>query len=187
MSIESNKNLAGIGSLLIAIGSFTGVLTIVGAILLMIGLKGLADYYKDNSIYQDALYAIIFLIIGGIVGIALLGLLFATGFAFIFEFAIFAALGTVAAVVILFVFYLLAAIYIKKSLNTLAQKTGEGMFNTAGTLFLVGAILTIVLVGLILVFVAWLLATVAFFSMKTYQQPMGQQPAYQPPAPPPPP
>lgn len=185
MSLESNKNLAGIGALLIAIGSFTGILTIIGAILLMIGLKGLAQAYNDNNIYQDALYAIIFLIIGGVAGVALFALLAMSGFA---VFSIFAgvgiALGIIGALVVVFVFYLLAAIYMRRSMNALAQKTGEGMFATAGTLFLVGAVLTIILVGLILVFVAWLLATVAFFSIKTYHQPGPAQPAYVPPPPP---
>jgi uncharacterized membrane protein len=182
MSVESNKNLAGIGALLIAIGSFTGVLTIVGAILLMIGLKGLSDYYKENSIYQNALYAVIFLIIGGIAGVALVSLLAISGFAFLSIFAgVGIALGIIATLVIVFIFYLLAAIYIKRSMNMLAQKTGEAMFNTAGTLFLVGAILSIILVGLFIVFIAWILATIAFFSIKTYQQPM-----YQTPPPPPP-
>ena len=35
-------------------------------------------------------------------------------------------------VVILFVFYLLSAIFFKKSVYTLAAKTGERMFGTAG-------------------------------------------------------
>lgn len=185
MSVESNKNLAGIGALLIAIGSFTGILTIVGAILLMIGLKGLAESYGDNRIFQDALYAIIFLIIGGIAGISLIVLLAMSGFA---VFSIFTgvgiALGIIAALVFVFVFYLLAAIYIRRSMNALAAKTGVAMFTTAGTLFLVGAVLTIIFVGLIIVFVAWILATVAFFSIRTYQQPMPPPPAYQPPPPP---
>jgi uncharacterized membrane protein len=182
MSVESNKNLAGIGALLIAIGSFTGVLTIVGAILLLIGLKGLAEAYRDNNIFQDALYAIIFLVIGGVAGVALFVMLAISGFAF---FSIFAgvgiALGIIGALVVVFVFYLLAAIYVRRAMNALAQKTGEGMFATAGTLFLVGAVLTIILVGLILVFIAWLIAAIAFFSMKTYQQPAAPQSTYGPP------
>jgi uncharacterized membrane protein len=191
MSVDSNKNLAAIGALLIAIGSFTGVLTIVGAILLIIGLKGLADNYNDQSIYQNALYAIIFLIIGGVAGVAVFVLLFfGIGFSSLFYLGagLLALGGFIAALAVVFVFYLLAAIYFRRTLTSLAQKTGENMFNTAGTLFFVGAILTIILVGLILVFIAWILATVAFFSMRSSgQQQMGAPLPPGPPPPPPPP
>ena len=58
-----------------------------------------------------------------------------------------------AGLVIAFVFYILAAIHLRKVFETLAQKTGESSFTTAGTLLLIGAILTIIGVGLILIFI----------------------------------
>ena len=64
----------------------------------------------------------------------------------------------------------------RKSFNSLAQKSGEHMFETAGTLLFVGAILTIVLVGFLLIFIAWIMATIAFFSIKVPQQSYGYAP-----------
>jgi uncharacterized membrane protein len=95
--------------------------------------------------------------------------------------SLWAFIGTIIiGAVIIFVFYLLAAIFFKRSFDTLSTKTGEKMFGTAGLLMLVGAILTIVLVGLLLMLIAWILAAVAFFSVKT------PAPANAPASPPPP-
>ena len=69
-NVESSKTLAGVGSLLLVLSivPYAGaVLGIIGAILLLIGVKGLASYYQDNEIYQNTLMGIIFLIIAIIV------------------------------------------------------------------------------------------------------------------------
>ena len=58
-SLESNKNLAGIGSILLMFP----VVSIVGIILLYVGIKGLSDYYKDETIYRDTLRGVIYAII----------------------------------------------------------------------------------------------------------------------------
>ncbi len=74
-------------------------------------------------------------------------------------------------VVIVFIFYVLAAMQLQKAFNNLAQKTGEHIFETAGMLLFIGAILTIVFfIGLILIFIAWIIATIAFFSIKVPTQ-----------------
>jgi uncharacterized membrane protein len=55
---------------------------------------------------------------------------------------------------IAFVFYLLEAIFIRRAFNSLANKSGVGLFRTGGLLLLIGAILTIFIVGLFLIFIA---------------------------------
>ena len=57
--MKSNKNLVGIGALLVI---FPGV-GIVGMILLLVVMKRLEDYYKAESIYKNALWGVIFGII----------------------------------------------------------------------------------------------------------------------------
>jgi uncharacterized membrane protein len=174
MSIESNKTLGGVGALLVAIGFLVPIISLIGIILVFIALKGIADSYGESSIFQDALYGIIFLIIGAIAGaVVIMGAFFGIGWTVgTMDLAnmsnIWGFLGSIIlGVVIIFVFYLLSAIFFKKSFDVLSAKTGEKMFGTAGLLMLIGAILTIVLIGLILMLVAWLLAAVAFFSIKT--------------------
>jgi len=89
--------------------------------------------------------------------------------------------GVIVSLVLLYVFIIITTLYFRKSLNMLSAKSGEKIFETAGLLWLIGAILTIILVGFIIIWIAWILITVGFFSIKT--------PAAQPPvtAQPPPP
>ncbi len=184
--------LSAIGALLMFIPApFLGI---VGLILLMIGMKGLSDYYRDQSIYGNALRGIIF----GIIGVIAVAVIWILG---VFSGSLFAALSLgiagaitagvaiIAAVVVAFVFYLLMAMNFRRAFNALEQHSGEHLFHTAGTLLWIGAILTIIIVGAVLVWIAFLIAAIAFFSMRLAptQQPYQQQPYGSTPPPPPPP
>jgi len=164
---------------LLVIGSFVPFLSLVGIILLLVGLRDLAQYYNDNSIFQNGLYALIF----GLIGIVAAGVVLVSFFVsgFLLGGGFLGLAGIILALVVVFIFYILMAVYFRRAFDSLADKSGQGMFRTAGLLLFIGAILTIVLVGLILIFVAWILATVAFFSMTPATTP--QQPT--PPPPPP--
>jgi uncharacterized membrane protein len=75
MNLESSKNLGGIGAILLLIGSvlssFTfGVLDLVGVVLVFIALNGLADYYKERSIFGNAIYSLVAGIVGVVVAAA---------------------------------------------------------------------------------------------------------------------
>jgi len=61
--------------------------------------------------------------------------------------------------------YLASAVYIRRGFDSIGTKLNIGMFQTAGLVYLIGAALTIVLVGIVLVYVAWILFAVAFFSI----------------------
>ncbi len=177
-NLESSKILAAIGALLlflIFIPGVGGILGIVGLILVLIGLKGLAEYYRDDSIYRNAVSGVLFGIIGlialavGGFSIGLLGVLsvFTAGPAAIFG----GFLLLLLLLVVVFVFLLFMALYFRKALYALADRSGEHLFHTAGTLLFIGAILIIVFFfGLIFVFIAWLIATIAFFSIRTPPQ-----------------
>jgi uncharacterized membrane protein len=175
-NLDSSKNLAGIGSILLLFP----VLSIVGIILLYLGVKGLSEYYRDETIYHDALRGVIYGIIALIAIAAAVPLFVIGGMFSVFSAGLGAGFGLLSLLlllVVVFVFYVLAATQFRKAFNTLAQKTGEHMFETAGTLLFVGAILTIVLfIGLILIFIAWIIATIAFFSIKVPQQQYGYLP-----------
>ena len=175
MSLESGKNLAGIGSIFLVLP--VPFLSIVGIIMVLIGMKNLSQAYKDESIWKNTLYAVIFGIIGiiasgltlvslffgGIFASTALGLGDATGIIGLIT-------GLLIFLVVAFIFYLLEAIYIRKAFNSLADRSGVGLFRTGGLLLLIGAVLTIILVGLFLIFIAWILILVAFFQIPTSQQ-----------------
>lgn len=195
MTLETSKNLGGIGAILIvisfigALGSgLTGLLGLVGLILLLMGAKGLADHYNEQGIFNNALYSVILAIVGVA---AAVGVLVASVFTAIATLAIsdwtnsaewiaslqqgfvdpshlLALLGAIiAALIVLFLFVVLAAIFYRKSLNMLASKTGVGLFGTAGLLLLIGAALTIIVIGLVIIWIAFILVAVAFFSIRT--------------------
>jgi uncharacterized membrane protein len=173
-----------------AVGGFGGLLGLIGLILVLVAMKGLADHYNDGGIFNNTLYGFIATIVGAIVsgatvvvgGVGLLAELgldladlatdpsaFASmdwqaliDFSNIFEFIAIILAG----LVILFVFCLIAALFYRKSLTSLAEKTGVSLFGTAGLILLIGALLTIIGIGFLLLWVALLLITVAFFSIK---------------------
>jgi len=193
MTLESSKNLGGVGALLIVIGclgflgAYTGILSLIGLILVLMSLNGLANQYNERGIFNYALYGILTVIVGAVVTVAIVfvGLL-----DFLHEIGIsltdVAALtrvdlqrlvtleavwpfltGLVLALVVLFVVLVISSFLIKKSLDLTSAKTGVGMFHTAGLLLLIGAFLTIIIIGFLLIFVAMILLIVAFFQIRT--------------------
>ena len=75
MTLESSKTLGGIGAILILVGtlvtSYTfGVIGLIGVILVFIALNGLADYYKERSIFSNAIYSLVAGIVGVVVAAA---------------------------------------------------------------------------------------------------------------------
>jgi uncharacterized membrane protein len=177
-TIESNKTMAMIGAILLIIGVFVpyggAVVQIIGIILLMMAIKGFSNYYRDPEMYQNALTGIIYYVIAAIAGAVALGSL-ALGAASIFLLGIGIVIFIIA-LVAAFIFYLLAASRLRRTFYDLSQKTGEQSLHTAGTLLWIGALLSIILVGFVLIFIAWIFAAIGFFNMKTPAQPAYQQP-----------
>jgi uncharacterized membrane protein len=193
MTLESSKNLGGIGALLVVLsplgrGLFSGALGIVGLILMLIGLNGIAVDYKERKIFDNALYGVIVAIVGVVAAIAVivvtvLATLSSLGIN-LHNWTNWSQVGNllrnpantgslwgfiggvVIGLVVLFAFAIVSAMLFRRSLNILSTKTKIDMFHTAGLLMLIGAVLTIVLVGLLLIWVSFILIAVAFFSIK---------------------
>lgn len=197
VNFESNKALAGEASilLLLSIIPYVGwVLGIIGIILLLRAMKEFSYYYQDESIYQNSLkgvkYYVVALIAAAVaIAAIVVGAGSATDFTYTatIEFTVGFGIGLaafLAGIIIAFIFYVLASFNLRKTFDTLAQKSGESSFTTAGTLLWLGAILTIIVVGLLLIFIAWIFAILGFSAMKSrqYQQYNPQQNGYnQPP------
>ena len=181
--------MAMIGSILLLVGGFVPyagpVLTIIGVVLLLMAIKGFSTYYQEPSMYDNALSGLIYYIIAAI-AFAVSFAILAVGIFSIFLIG-FGIIGFIIGLVVAFIFYIMAAKRLRITLNSLAQKTGEHSFETAGTLLWGGAILTIIFIGGILIFIAWIFVAIGFFSMRTSGQQYSQQLyGYTPPPPPPP-
>jgi len=207
MSLETNKTLGGVGALLMVISPFSGfvagtfgsILGLIGIILVLIAVKGLADHYNEGGIFNNTLYGVILTIVGGVVfgativlgavdmlsdldidlttlstnatAISAVDWQEAINFDVIMDYIVIVLAG----LLVFFVFAVIAAIFYRKSLKSLSEKTGVGLFGTTGLILLIGAVLTIILVGFLLLWIALILLTVAFFSIKP-------EPAQPPPA-----
>lgn len=193
MDLDVSKNLGGIGAILLVIGVlgvlgtvYAGVLSLVGIILVLIAMKGLADYYNEGGIFNNALYGFLTTIVGGVASVAVIviSVILAlttlitdwtnpTEWETLFQdftnlSALWTLLGSIiAALIIVFIFAIITALFYRKSFNLLAAKSGVNMFSTAGLLLLIGAVLTIILVGFIIIWIAFILLAVGFFSIKT--------------------
>ena len=191
MDFQTNKILGGVGAILLLIGCLTsvspglGLLGLIGFILVLVALYGFANYYNEKGIFNNALYGIIIFIIGFVVTIAvaifiLVDFLTSLGIDLTnwqsFQSVDWASIMTpdkimhlvgsgIVALVILFIFSILGAYFIRKSLDLLATKTGVKLFGTTGLILLIGAVLTIILIGFILIFIAIILLIISFFSI----------------------
>jgi uncharacterized membrane protein len=211
MTLESSKTLGSVGAILLFIGMipfgepYLGVVALIGLVLVLVAFYGLADYYKENEMFNNALYGFIAAIVGvAAAAIAIVYVFFYTSIFTDFLHEIYPGwngswsslvglkptisnitasnikpiLGAVFSVLaILWIFLMISAFFSRRSLNKLATKTSVGLFSTAGLLLITGAILTIVLIGFLLVWVAVLLMAIAFFEIRSQpEQPVAPAP-----------
>jgi uncharacterized membrane protein len=176
--------------------SYFGVIEVIGLILIMVAMYNLASYYNEGGIFNNALYGIIIGIVGGVVSIATVFVAILTSLQD-FLYAIFPGwngdwtalsgltpdpsnisldniipliAGVFLVFIILWVFSIIAAFFIRRSLGSLSAKSGVGLFSTAGLLLLVGAVLIILFgIGLILIWISALLLAIAFFQLRPQQ------------------
>lgn len=188
------KTLGGIGSLLtlLAIVPTAGfILAIVGAVLVLVAIKYASDILGDPKIFNNMLYAVILGIIGLVVAVvAVVAVVFkviglgymSSSFAFAppSNLAVGDILGLLGVILLglaaVWVCFLVSSIFLRRSYTELGKRLNVGLFGTAALVYLIGAALTIILVGFILIFVAEILLMVAFFSINT-QMPPPTQPA----------
>ena len=173
--LSEGKTLGGVGSILQII---PGV-SIVGYILTLMGVKYISDELQDGSIFTDMLYAAITGIVG--VAVAVFFVLFGVAAAR-FTLGVSAIGGILGFLAVAWVALLVSAIFVRRAFEKMANRLNVPTFRTAGTLYLVGAVLVIVLVGFVVLFIAYILQVVAFFSIQE-NAPQPQAGPLAPPAP----
>lgn len=210
MTLESSKTLGGIGAILMFIGIFPlinyyGIIELVGVILVLAALHGLATYYNESGIFNNAIYGVVAGIVGGIITAVAVVYTVLTSLTDLLKqiypgwngdwatlqgmtpntsnldpSAIYPLVaGILAVLVIVWVFAIIAAFFIWRSLKQVSKKSNVGLFGTAGLLLLIGAIIP--LFGLLLIWIAALLLAIAFFALKPSQEPQMATSTYPPP------
>jgi uncharacterized membrane protein len=51
-------------------------------------------------------------------------------------------------------------------MEVMSIRTNEGLFNTGGLIYLIGAILTFIIIGIFITMIAWIVIGVALLSVK---------------------
>jgi len=163
-SLSSAKTLGGAGGILV----FIPFLSLVGWILILLATKEISESVQDKTIFDDALLAGITAVIGAVVFALVFALVVFTRSAGVpvapgpFAFSgLF--LGVLAA---FWVFTIISAIFLKRSYEKISQRLNVSAFATAGLLYLIGAALTIVLVGFLILLIALIFQVVAYFSIQ---------------------
>jgi uncharacterized membrane protein len=194
-AISQVKTLGGVGSILVLLTpapSVGWILGIAGFILILFAVKQVSDMFNDSSIFNNMLIAILLAIVGVIVG----GLVVAGSF---FRFIgqnnlagpdyfgqnfnpstipagdwVALLTAVLAGLAIIWILFLVSAIFIRRSFNSIATRLSVNTFATAGLLYLIGAATTIVLVGFLLILVSQILLAIAFFSINERTIEVGQ-------------
>ncbi len=183
--LNNVKIFGGIGALLMLIGGFIPyagpIISIVGLVFVFIAVKSISEMVKDNDIFRNYLYSFIFNIISiiAILIIILIGFGAIGGFSWIAslqdinitDFASFwsyfgGLIGyAIFALLIGWILAIISAIYLRRSYNSIAKHTKVDLFKTTGTVYFVGAITTIILIGFLILFIARIIEIISYFSL----------------------
>ena len=155
------------------------IVGLVGFILFILAMHQLSHYYKESGIFKNIVYALIVNIVGAIFVFALFFVFISSSIntaittpstsilpflnQFIFSF--------LALVVVALVLGIISAAFYMRAFNKLGEKSDRDSFKAAGVLYFVGVLLSIVLVGGILVWIAWIFAAWGFHSLKPLSSP----------------
>ncbi len=178
-TLSDAKMLGGLGSILMLLGIIHSLIAIIGLVLFLIAVKFISDITKDENIFRNMLYAVvigsagivasfvIFLAIFAVSGVSIVNG-FAAGAQELSNFGIDLGFigGLLAGLAVIWITFLISALFAKRSYDKMANGLGVRIFSTAGLLYLIGAALVIIFgIGLVLVLVAVILTIVGFFSI----------------------
>lgn len=187
-NLSEAKVYGGIGALLMLVGIFIPyggpVISIIGLVFIFISVKAISEIAKDEDIYRNYLMHFIFTILVFVAIIVIMIIAFgaAGGFSWITELTELQSgditdfntfwdlfgdmiVGAIVALVVGWVLAIISALYLRKSYNSIAEHTKVGAFKTTGTVYFIGAITVIILIGFLILFVAKIIEIVAYFSI----------------------
>jgi uncharacterized membrane protein len=172
-TLSQAKTYGGIGSILVLLAFIPTVgwiLSIIGFILTLLAIKYISDDLHDRTIFNNMIIAVVISIIAFIV----VGVIVAAS---VFSFLGFRAAGVPAPAIGAFIASLVVGLgvgwillvissyFLRKTYNTIAARLNVGMFRTAALIYFIGAILTIIVIGLPLLLIAQILFVIAYFSI----------------------
>ena len=160
------------------------IISVAGSTLFVVAMRRLAQYYNDPGIFKNALHGFLINIIGIVTSITIYTALTISSLTNISNsnpqttvaytpiptvpplmvtsfFTVYLVLAAV-----FFVLSIVSAVLYMRAFNKLGEKSGVDNFRTAGLLYLLGGALAIVGIGVLLSWIAWILAAMGFHSLK---------------------
>lgn len=178
------KIYGGIGALLMLLSlvPYAGALLgLIGLILIFVAVKHIADETKNHNIFHNYLMNFIFhiLAIAAVIIILIAAFGMSGGISWAMSLSqetftdfnsVWNTFGTmitsaIIALVIAWILLVIGAYYLRKSYNSIAEHTKVDLFKTTGTVYFIGAITLILLVGFLILFVAKILEIISYFSL----------------------
>ncbi|RLF32955.1 MAG: hypothetical protein DRN07_03815, partial [Thermoplasmata archaeon] len=180
--MSNAKVFGGIGAILSLIGgAIPGigfVMPIVGLVLLFVAVKYISEETRDDSIFRNYLFyfvciliaiiaaaAIVFVTIGGLSFFTLISEEDFSGEEPSLGFLGALIGGIFIALVIAWVLLIIGTMYLRRSYNHIADHTKVDLFRTTGTVYFIGAITLVILIGALILLIAKILEIIAFFSL----------------------
>lgn len=184
-NLSNAKTFGGIGAILLLVGGvipYAGpIISIIGLILIFFGVKTISEAANNKQIFKNFLLSFIFNIIAivSLLSMLLIGFGAAGGISwtmsletatitdfssfwnYFSEIVIYALIGFLVA----WIFLIIGTLYLRKSYQIIAQQTKVDYFKTTGTLYIVGAVTAIILIGFLILFIARIFEIIAYFSL----------------------
>ncbi len=183
-SLAQARTLGGIGAVLTLLGIlpyYAGTaLVIIGWIMILIAIRYVSEAFQERSIYSNATVSVILAIIGSILAAFVfhgISAVVSTGPSLTSS-DLFAVIGAIIfGLFALWILGIVGSYFLWQSFKTLGIKldmSGEktrispyvaGLFRDGALIYFIGAILTIILVGFLMLVIAQILFVIAFFSL----------------------
>ncbi len=187
--LSQAKIFGGLGSILmlLVVIPFIGVVIfLIGLVLVLVALKYISDEVDEPRIFRYALISLVILGVSVISAIMIFALMSffvppsmgyvkkiiapvsgreVTTISAVYEFRMSLESMLIPFLIpfILVILFIISSIFIKKSFDLVASKLGVNLFSVVGLLYLIGSILTVIAVGLIIIYVAIIIQIIAFF------------------------
>jgi|TARA_B100001964_G_scaffold86354_1_gene97322 uncharacterized membrane protein len=162
--------LWGIGALLLVLSGVPGIgipAALAGYILILFAIKNISKILEDKSIFNNMLIVSI-TGIAGVISMAISFLILLMRLETDVNERLVVLLSMMLPVVIglllFWILFIISAIYMRKSYNSMGKRLNVNMFITS-KINLIGSISSIILIGFLLFFIAQVLQIVAFFSI----------------------
>ncbi len=160
----------GIGALLLVLSGVPGIgipAALAGYILILFAIKNISKILEDKSIFNNMLIVSI-TGIAGVISMAISFLILLMRLETDVNERLVVLLSMMLPVVIglllFWILFIISAIYMRKSYNSMGKRLNVNMFITS-KINLIGSISSIILIGFLLFFIAQVLQIVAFFSI----------------------